>query len=770
MGRSHLRLVSCLLILSLVFSFVTSGCKTKKFVDARDPEYVEDDGEPWYVAETVDCEIPETESDYFTLLDVGSYDGNIYAVFQAIDYFYSNCLLYLVSYDINGSIISMTNLVTDIDADTDMFNVNLLNSDFDDGNIYLEYESYDYYSPEERFYCYSLNEDDLYLIDSVDRADYTIQYACVFDSVDHYWMAEYSYEEGSLYVNEVQDSSIVDIINMSINLSDDRVISKEGFIYSYNQYLCFTTSPSDSEDYIYYDYSDQMAYDVYTQDIVPASQIFQFPISEYEINGVTYSISKDGILKGTDGEKELYVPFDHCDVDLNEVLYSSIVDVSDDTISLVSYGNYNFEDRITITNLHKYDKNPHVGKEVINVSYIGILACGKNIVDYNMNNDKYFIKLDRRFENFGVFSEDEEYNYDEWYAGSIDHVISECSSKDSPDIVLDVCNSSRLANSDLFEDLNFKVEGTFSEDEYLLNIISNCKTSDGRLTVLPMNFRVTGLSMDFNLVDGNGIDLVSYEKIVTSEFKGTDPMNFNMDKTGYFFYCYENEAQDFYDKNGNFNADNETFRELAQYVKKNVPDYFDSSYSYGFGSYDTLDWEEYDYYSNMVNYVEDCITYLNVVNYGGFIERKLVGAPTSKAYSPRVIITTSASICKNAGSKEGCWEFIKYLCGDEAQSAMNGYGISINLNVDFKNADNFIEQFNSSKMTSSYYFSVLVNRGVTEIEPEKTEDYIDFLRSLKHIEFFDYEYEEVIEKELIKYFNDECDLDTCIASINAQLS
>lgn len=769
MGKSSLRLVSCLLILSLVFSFVISGCKTKKFEDARDPIYVEDDGEPWYVAETVKCEVPETDGDYFSVLDVGSYDGNIYAVYQSVDYFYTNILLYLVSYNTDGTIKSMTNLVEDIQTDTDAFNVNLLNSEFTDGYLYLEYESYDYYSPNEVFYCYSLDEQKIYMVDSIERTDYSTQYACVFESKDHYWMAEYEYESGELYVNEVKYSEITDIFDMSTKIPDDKEISKQGFIYAYNQNLCFTVSDK-GEEYDPYGFSEQMAYDLYAGEIVPYDNVFRESLREYIIDGIEYSFSKDGIYKGNEENKELLVPFDHCDADIDEILYSSIVCVSDNVISFVNYGTTSTEDNIEITNLYKYDKNPHVGKEVINASYIGVLACGDSIVDFNMNNDRYFIKIDRRFESLGIYYEDEDYDYDEWYSDSIDQVIIECESGKSPDIVFDVCNSRRLAESDLFEDLSFKVEGSFSEDKYLLNIINNSRTTDGRLTVLPMTFRVSGLAMDFNLVDEDGINFDSYSKRVSNEFNNYDPLNFTFDKTGYFFACLENEAQDCYDKNGNFSADNDTFRELTIYVKENVPNNFDSSYAFGFGSYDDIDWDEYDYYSNMYKSVGDFATYLDMINYGGTIERKLVGTPTSKAYAPRVNITTSASISKNAGSKEGCWEFIRYLCGDQQQESMSENGMSININTDKQIAEEMIEHYDSSMIPNTYSYSVLLSRGITEIEEDKVEDYIDYLRTLKHIEFYDYEYEHVIEKEIIKYFNDECDLDTCIASINAQLS
>ena len=166
----------------------------------------------------------------------------------------------------------------------------------------------------------------------------------------------------------------------------------------------------------------------------------------------------------------------------------------------------------------------------------------------------------------------------------------------------------------------------------------------------------------------------------------------------------------------------------------------------------------------MYHGVYGIITYLDAINYGGD-KNMIAGLPSERGDGLVARISDSVSMSVDSGSKDGCWDFIKYVLSTPVQSEFN-YEIPINIDAIDAIAQVDIDDFNASGDDySDYYYYRLSRRDVTSLDYELTSEYISFLSDIKHIGYYDPEIIYIVEQEMRDYFDGQTTLDQAIGSI-----
>ncbi|MBO4241666.1 MAG: hypothetical protein J5883_00110, partial [Clostridiales bacterium] len=134
---------------------------------------------------------------------------------------------------------------------------------------------------------------------------------------------------------------------------------------------------------------------------------------------------------------------------------------------------------------------------------------------------------------------------------------------------------------------------------------------------------------------------------------GIDPME--MSRKDCFMRLFDNECDLFgKGKRVNFNCDE--FKQLATFCFENIPEQLveDSAYE------GTLQ-ASADIVSDFSSYMEACKIS------SGKMTRAFTGYPSSDERGPSAVFYNDVAIAAKASDKDGAWEFLKYLLGNESQ-------------------------------------------------------------------------------------------------------
>lgn len=192
--------------------------------------------------------------------------------------------------------------------------------------------------------------------------------------------------------------------------------------------------------------------------------------------------------------KEKVLDWLDCDIDSNnlECLHA----LEDGRIAVITYDWEKEEGRSELAIIAKVPASEV--PEKINITIASIDSdyyVRSAAVNFNKNNDKYHISMKSYFDYNDVTYTDNDSNYTEILADTVNRLNNDITSGNCPDIlVLDGVNVSRYASKGVFEDLNSWLDGSsvLSRSDYFENILE-CYTYDGALLAIPQNFTITSL-------------------------------------------------------------------------------------------------------------------------------------------------------------------------------------------------------------------------------------------------------------------------------------
>lgn len=766
MGKKYSRYISCILILSIMSSVLLTGC-SKTFKNGRAATIICDDDEPWYVSETkrIDGEIGQYI--YYS----GFYNGKLYSIAYLSSYNGIGNDYEIFSYDTEGNIVESTVIssIEELNCSGDLSSYcNLEAACFASGYILFGVENYtDDFKYE---YLYNVENHSVIPFSTSEISYGSVSESYYFISYNEFYHAYYEPGDGTVYIDHVIDGEVIDTVDLSELIDSEYGFPSYPSLFFEDNKLQFTVVNKGSEgSYNYQGY-------IYLYDAETNKVSRYYELSDdfggrrlHSVDG-EFVYKTDGLyMKSGEDSWDCVVPFDRCDVVSSYLVDSYITKYTDDELDFI-YFNYDGNCiQPYFTRITKIDSNPHVGKELIKAAFIDNVSMDieQAIYDFNSENERYYISLDHRYDA-SIF--ELEYGYDEEENILLDEaelqkeIVADFKSGESADIYFGMSSHYLLQNENYLEDLSFMAEKDFSSKSYLTNIFEASKSLDGKLYSMPIGYIIEGLSIENNLIDTKGFTYDSYIDVVNNDFEGIDPLNYNFDKTEYFMTLFMNQPQLFFDKKGKFNVGGDSFAVLAQYCKENVPDDFDRSFSYVYGDSNSMDYDTFEKYSNMYYGVSGIISYLDSINYGGD-KNMLAGLPSERGDGLVANIIDSVSISVDSGSKEGCWDFIKYVLSTPVQSKLN-YEIPINLDAIDERARKDIDAFNTTEDDyTDYYFYRLSTRDVTSLDYDVISDYIDVLSDVKHTVYYDPEIIYIVEQEISDYFDGQTSLDQAIGSI-----
>ena len=792
------KFVSVIMLLCFTTSIMLSftGCSKKHFKPGSDPKYVEDNGEPWYEGDikalplTFDPNDINIQDSYFEYAcqkeDSFFVLGNVYD-----SEFNQSCDL--LEYNMEGDLLSSKDLFELCFGDYDKngsFNSNVV-TDTRSGVVLVMMDEYSEFTSKTSYAIYDLMSATAYELEEFDGQDLSYANAVHFVDKDNFYIVWTDYGIGKQLLVEYHDMKPAKVEDLGeiIGLDPDTF---DVFCEFSDDYLFVTSFNNDNAvsmadgSKALKDESCLYKFDLKTQEVFKTNYEDEDYISMFD-DFMSYGderiIWKDSLLVSEDaaGNEKVYCDLDNTNINPNLLYHNTaVVNVSDDSITVFTQTDFSSNDRyvqqpylLTIT---KYDKNPYVGRELV---YVDAVSDMMNINlswlfsaldDFNANNDKYLFLMQyddvdfsgqdyNSVENESDFIKNQ-YNYSVFMEGVLENKLT---TDNGPDIVFGVTSDSSLLYGDYFEDLSDVVKDDYGNNVFLGNVIEASKIN-GKLYYMPLAFDVVGLPVKEPGKSGNGLTYAEYLMSVFKEFGGVDPLIIGRIRPSYFLELYNVECSGFKDENGYINADDPKFKAMAEYCKNNVEDY-----TFPQNFYSEEQFNIFNESTKLSHHITCFEEYLDKTNYGQDTVKQIVGYPSYSGIGVSIDITASFAISKKSGSKEACWEFIKYLIEKEndidyvGQSYLN-QSIPVKIDTIREQCREFIDGFNSDDKQK---YSVYTNlKKCDKIEENAIDEYLIFLSDCNNVMYKDPYTDSIIFEDINAYVNDEMEYDDLVNDIN----
>lgn len=497
-------------------------------------------------------------------------------------------------------------------------------------------------------------------------------------------------------------------------------------------------------------------------------------------DGKMYTVTNQGIYVADFEAKEITqaLDFSFVGISSSKLRYNSLISYSEDKIILggtyyayTAYDNSWSGEEYQIITLTKADKNPNVGKSILELYVLGGYPSDVTydaITDYNTSDKDYFIQVTNKYdvEKYyeGSYNAD---SSDEWaeasldmMAGISDELAVDLINGEGPDIILDAAALGQLNNENYLTDLSSYVKD-LSSDEYFTNIIDASYTGD-KLYQIPLAFCVNGIqtSSDNAGASGVGFTLDEYVDFVDDACNGTDPIASGQNM---YFLTLFNENSAKFIKDGKVDFTGEEFAALAEYCKDNAPEksasWSDSDDVMPYGMYnEETTYAAMDVSSHSLGSYFDNLTYIE--GRGDAI----LGYPSVDGQGPSAAPLFSAAISSSTVSVDGCWDFIKTLLSEEIQEtiANNGYN-PVNRAAFDSVGDKAVDYYNDM-YSDEYFYGMGVGEPSTpdKFSDEDVDAYKKIVESVTTVNTSDASISKIISEEMPAYFSGQKDLDEVV--------
>ena len=333
------------------------------------------------------------------------------------------------------------------------------------------------------------------------------------------------------------------------------------------------------------------------------------------------------------------------------VIHSSV------TMTGSSVGTEDFE---YVTVLTKSEKNPHAGKQVIEIAMplteeVSVYLSNA-IYEFNRTDTEYLIRIWSKYKtgfkvgrSFGTIDIDNEKLYT---------MIQELKGSEAPDLAIGIQQNYAMRD-DIFMDLTDFLEQSVMDMQYT-NIIEASKIG-GKLYFLPVTLEIEGLVTSKDLIPEGavGITFEQYDKMVKEDLDGYSPYeypssDFN-NKATFVLSCIDTIEAIEGDK-VDFGSDQ--FYAAVEYANDNF-------------IYDDYDSTPQDYLNDWDSKVRSESIYVRCRNYPEFIcacyssdgDYAFIGTPSVDASGPRFRALETISVAASTDQSEGCKKFLNFLFG-----------------------------------------------------------------------------------------------------------
>ena len=561
-------------------------------------------------------------------------------------------------------------------------------------------------------------------------------------------------------------------VTAAFSIDKDNVLvpasSNDGTIYYEVNLVTGELSKGKEEDYSWMDIS---------------SIYYAFNASD----GNVYYTSPIGISKIDVSKKTTEEIFNYSwsDVDRNIVTNLQLADVTDDSFILCGnvykdgpYGSdtdfMNLD--ITLVRLQKADKNPHVGKTILELySSYGYVdeEISKQIREYNNTNGNYFIEVTDRYSDNSysysdVNSDDEAAEREMDYFSTVGNKLSmDIINGEGPDMFLNISFYDSLKKEEYLEDLTPYV-GKLKSDKYFTNVLDLFK-NDGKLYNVPICFGVTGIQTDAQYAGKSGVGFTTeeYEKFLKDTLNGTDVLTSGQ---AYYFAQLFDYMKDKFIVKGKADFSAPEFKVLAEYVKNNVPE---SS-----RSWDEMTDEDSENSQIIVNGAIVDTAYTGPATYSlcyGYysyvfmVEQlngatSILGLPSADGRGPLASPGTTIAISAHACDVDACGEFVKMLMSDDVQKeyATNG-SLVLNREIFREIGMEAMDYYNTISIQESYiYDGSPAPKNKITFSSDTLDALENCILSCASLSSQDADIEKILIEEMPAYFSGQKDINEVI--------
>ena len=392
----------------------------------------------------------------------------------------------------------------------------------------------------------------------------------------------------------------------------------------------------------------------------------------------------------------------------------------------------------TVVVLEKAERNPNAGKQIIEAVHLEPLTEmeAEGICRFNKTNSKYFVINNEKYNYWNIIDWDAaEINYfserNRARVEKINALMAVISNGEGPDVIFGASEFREIQNSLYLVDIASRIKDrNLSSDEYFTKII-DATDLGGRKYVLPYDVSLNGILLNSKDVgkSDSGVKIKNYKNFVDDVCNGNDPMYCYSDRVNYFNALIGSSFNLFEKTDGTLSFDNESFREMAEYVYQNVPE--------------------------MITYNEGIVRIADIgsisgafVQYGAALNnKKLIGTPSADGRGICCKLESSASITACSSCPDGAWEFMSSMLDEEVLAFCRG--ISINRKIFQESAVNAIDG--------------------SPIPQEIVDVFIGFIDECAYYYSTDYTISGIISEEMPAYFAGQKSLDEVIRIIDSRV-
>ncbi|MBR4403954.1 MAG: extracellular solute-binding protein [Clostridiales bacterium] len=355
--------------------------------------------------------------------------------------------------------------------------------------------------------------------------------------------------------------------------------------------------------------------------------------------------------------------------------------------------------------LKKADKNPHAGKQMLELYSAGGQTSdvvSDAILEFNETNGKYYIEVTDRYDedrsyltgfykvdedlertqfnkHYNIQNEDDRAKIELSNSSELsDRLAVDIINGDGPDILMNVSQYGQLNNSDYLADLTPYI-GNLDPDKYFTNVI-DCAKVDAKLYQLPICYKLYGIqtNQDYVGATGTGFTTKEYEKFLRDEnaLNGKDIITVGQ---AYYFAKLFNAMSDKFIKNGKVDLSAPEFKILADYVRDNVPEKGRKWNEYSEDMIQTTDpsqkvidvkWNSHTARLTSCSGLKAYIELIPDVSMG----TAFAGMPSADGRGPMIEPNVSVAVSSQALNVDACGEFVKLLMSETIQEkyAMDG--------------------------------------------------------------------------------------------------
>jgi len=413
-----------------------------------------------------------------------------------------------------------------------------------------------------------------------------------------------------------------------------------------------------------------------------------------------------------------------------------------------------------ISLLSHEDTNPNVGKEIITIGGVGIsynATVVSAVCNFNRTNKEYRVEIRDYIAEQSVTDED-------YFGKLISAMNLDILSGDCPDIIFGGYDS--FANYEakgLLVDLYtlMETDSTFNKDDYIPSLFSVCE-SDGHLYKWGTSFTIMGYAGAQSVIGSRtGWTVDEFIEMAGQLPEGMSPV-YGQTKKDLLRSSLQASTDAFINyKTGEVSFDSNEFLKLLEYAKTyGITDEMQEQIQAGVGVSDSTKMKNGEV-AVMSAGISAPSNYFYLVYLAGE-PVSVIGYPSSDRRGPVCNISTMLAISSKSYSQKACWEFVKSLFTEDAQTAsagMAGGSIPV-LKSTFE--DQIEKAMNPDKNAGSggsvglsgVVSGMIVSGGYTSVPmtQEAADAYRDMAYGLDTLASYDQAILTLVEEEVPPYF------------------